>query len=252
MQGAFLGIDLAWSARNPSGVAALYLQDGRASLAEMPALAHSDDELLAFVARYVDCTPLVVAIDAPLCVPNGAGRRPGDALISKAFGRYGAGAYPANRALLSKYNGGILRGEVLVQHLAAMKVQHMPHLPLQGAVRCAFEVYPHAAMIGLFSLRRALRYKRKPNLSRAEQALAWSQYAACLSTLTVAAPPLDLPEALLAAAWSKAEEDRRDAVLCAYIALHCWWHGETFWHVYGTLEEGYIVAPRLPLSDGAR
>lgn len=252
MRAAFLGIDLAWSARNASSVAALHLRDERAALAETPALARTDDDILAFVARYADCTPLIVAIDAPLCVPNRTGKRLGDALISQTFAKYGAGAHPANRTLLSKYNGGVLRGEALLERLAALNVPHTPHFFARSAVRCAFEVYPHAAMIGLFALRRALRYKRKPRLSRAEQESAWRQYAAHLDALRDATPPLDLPERLLRAPWSKAEEDKRDAVLCAYVALHYWWHGATFWQVYGTLEAGYIVAPRLALSDGAR
>ncbi|MCS6872163.1 MAG: DUF429 domain-containing protein, partial [Anaerolineae bacterium] len=197
-------------------------------------------------------TPLVVAVDAPLCVPNLTGKRLGDALVSKAFSKYSAGAHPANRTLLSKYNNGIPRGEALIERLATLHVQHTPFLSAQQAVRCAFEVYPHAAMIGLFGLTRALRYKRKPKLSRTAQEAAWRQYAACLSGLAQVTPPLDLPEALLQAVWSKAEEDKRDAVLCAYIALHYWWHGSAFWEVYGTLDEGYIVAPRLAFGDSAR
>ncbi|PJF36547.1 MAG: DUF429 domain-containing protein [Candidatus Thermofonsia Clade 1 bacterium] len=252
MRAAFLGIDLAWSARNASGVAALSLSEGRARLAEAPRLARTDAEIGAFVARYADCKPLLVAIDAPLCVPNVAGRRLGDALISKAFARHGAGAHPANRMLLGKYNGGILRGEALLAQLAALGIQHTPYLEPGQDVRCAFEVYPHAAMVGLFRLARALRYKRKRGLPRAEQETAWQAYGQHLRQLAAAIPPLDLPEALLQVPWRKAEEDQRDALLCAYIGLHYWWHGAAFWQVYGTLESGYIVAPRLTFSDSAR
>ncbi len=247
MQAAFLGIDLAWSARNASGLAALTLdrQTGRAYLTEPPSYLRTDAEILAFVARYAHHTPLIVAIDAPLCVPNTAGKRLGDALISKAFAKYGAGAHPANRTLLGKYNSGVLRGEWLIAGFAALDIQHTPHFEAQQAVRCAFEAYPHAAMVGLFRLPRALRYKRKQGLSKAAQESAWQTYAAQLRTLGQAVPPLDLPDDLLDGAWRKAEEDKRDALLCAYIALHYWWHAAAFWQVYGTLAEGYIVAPRL-------
>ncbi len=245
MQAAFLGIDLAWSARNASGLAALHLVNGRAVLAEAPCLARTDVELMAFVRRYAAHTPLIVAIDAPLCVPNQTGKRLGDALISKAFGKYGAGAHPANRTLLGKYNGGVLRGEWLIAQLATLEIQHTPHIAARPDGQFAFEAYPHAAMIGLFRLPRALRYKRKQGLSRAAQESAWQTYAAQLRTLHQAVPPLDLPDALLRVAWCKAEEDKRDALLCAYIALHYWWHADAFWQVYGTLAEGYIVAPRL-------
>ncbi len=247
MKAAFLGIDLAWSARNASGLAALTLdrQTERAHLAEMPSHVRTDAEILAFVARYADHMPLIVAIDAPLCVPNSTGKRLGDALISKAFGKYGAGAHPANRTLLGKYNGGVLRGEWLIAGLAALDIQHAPHITAGCDGRFAFEAYPHAAMIGLFHLPRALRYKRKHGLSKTAQESAWQAYAAQLRALRQAVPPLDLPDALLEGTWRKAEEDKRDAVLCAYIALHYWWHADAFWQVYGTLAEGYIVAPRL-------
>lgn len=245
MQAAFLGIDLAWSARNASGLAALHLVNGRAVLAESPCLARTDAELMAFVRRYAAHTTLIVAIDAPLCVPNSAGKRLGDALISRAFGKYGAGAHPANRTLLGKYNGGVLRGEWLIAQLAALAIQHTPHITARPEGRFAFEVYPHAAMIGLFRLPRALRYKRKQGLSKAAQEAAWQQYAQHLRALANAVPPLDLPDDLLRGAWRKAEEDKRDALLCAYLALHHWWHADAFWQVYGTLAEGYIVAPRL-------
>lgn len=245
MQAIFLGIDLAWSARNVSGLAALSLRDGCVQLAESPCLARTDAEIVAFVQQYADSLPLIVAIDAPLHVPNVTGKRLGDTLISKAFGRYGAGAHPANRTLLSKYNNGVLRGEQLIAQLATLNIVHTPYPASQQAARCAFEVYPHAAMVGLFRLTRALRYKRKRGLSRADQESAWQQYASHLRALAVATPPLKVPESLLEVAWCKAEEDKRDALLCAYIALHYWWHGSAFWQVYGTPEAGYIVAPRL-------
>ena len=41
-----------------------------------------------------------VAIDAPLVVPNATGQRPVDRLVTRQYGRFHAGAYPANRRLL--------------------------------------------------------------------------------------------------------------------------------------------------------
>ena len=61
----------------------------------------TDDEIAAFVQRWDRVGPgdgLVAAVDAPLVVPNLTGRRPCEAQVSAAFGRFFAGAYPANRA----------------------------------------------------------------------------------------------------------------------------------------------------------
>lgn len=242
MTPTFIGIDLAWSRRNPSGIAALRLVD-RALRLDQATLVNTDAEILAFVAAYVQSDTLLVALDAPTCVPNAVGRRACDAEVSAAFGTIGAGALPANRGLLLRY-GEDIRGETLVNHLAKFGIRHDPCLAAGQAVKQAFEVYPHPAIVRLFGLPRALRYKRKPNQTRSEQRTAWLAYAAGLRNLRDADPALLLSADVLDAAWSKANEDIRDAILCAYVAAHYWWHGMRFWQVYGSAEGGHIVAPR--------
>ena len=70
----FVGVDLAWGQRKPTGLAVLD-EDGR--LVHVSA-AGTDDEIVAALAPYVegDC---LVAIDAPLIVPNATGNRPAEA-----------------------------------------------------------------------------------------------------------------------------------------------------------------------------
>lgn len=242
MTTTFIGIDLAWSRRNASGVAALRLTENTLCL-DQASLLSRDGEILAFVAAYLPSATLLVAMDAPTCVPNATGRRACDAEVSAAFGAIGAGALPANRTLLLRY-GEDIRGETLVNDFAQLGIRHDPHLEQKQPTQQAFEVYPHPAMIRLFGLARALRYKRKPHQPRSEQQTAWLAYAAGLRNLSAADPALVLSAQVLDAAWSKANEDIRDAILCAYIAAHYWWHGMNFWQVYGSAEGGHIVAPR--------
>ena len=91
----FVGIDLAWSPRNPSGGAVLSA-DGRV-LASTSALG-GDNEVLDFVAEALPRnSPGLVAIDAPLSVPNETGARPCDRQVASIFSRYDAAPYPANR-----------------------------------------------------------------------------------------------------------------------------------------------------------
>ena len=92
-----LGIDLAWGERARTGLAAL---DPSGVLVASTSVV-TDDEIAAFVQRWARVGPgdgLVAAVDAPLVVPNLTGRRPCEAQVSAAFGRFFAGAYPANRA----------------------------------------------------------------------------------------------------------------------------------------------------------
>ncbi|MFA6299687.1 MAG: DUF429 domain-containing protein, partial [Nocardioides sp.] len=87
----YVGIDLAWGERQPTGVAVL---DDDARLMSIAAV-RSDEEIAAALAPYVS-DPCLVAIDAPLIVTNPTGSRAAEQLLSKDFRRFEAGAHPSN------------------------------------------------------------------------------------------------------------------------------------------------------------
>jgi predicted RNase H-like nuclease len=66
----FIGLDLAWAGKHPSGLAAL--DEGGSVVGE--SLGTSDDEIAAFIGEH-DHGGAVLAIDAPLVVDNPTGRR---------------------------------------------------------------------------------------------------------------------------------------------------------------------------------
>ena len=86
----FVGVDLAWGERKPTGLAVL--DDGGRRV--HVSAAGGDEEIRAALAPYVegDC---VVAIDAPLIVRNATGNRPAEAALNQDFARFDAGAHPA-------------------------------------------------------------------------------------------------------------------------------------------------------------
>lgn len=47
----------------------------------------------------------------------------------------------------------------------------------------------------------------------------------------------------------KRYEDTLDAILCAYLAWHCWRWGEERNEMIGTMEHGYIVVPKATPQD---
>src|SRR5437868_246951 len=96
----FIGIDLAWSPRNLTGAAVLRGDAGGADLIDHGLLG-DDAAISAYIAQHAGEGPAIVAVDAPLWVPNETGRRPGEAEIGRAFARYQAGAHPANRSRLA-------------------------------------------------------------------------------------------------------------------------------------------------------
>jgi predicted RNase H-like nuclease len=248
----FIGIDLAWSSRNPTGLAAFYWNGEAATLLE-PLPAHplySDAEITAYIRKSAARGSVVVAIDAPLTVPNQSGRRPGEIELNAVFARFHAGAHPANRQRLASYNGGTVRGEELLRQLAKLDIRHDATIIQRQPTRQAFEVYPHPAMVVLFGLDRVLKYKAKPGIAHAQRLKAFRDYQRHLHNLRTGIPPMILPTELLAEAHLnkrgralKAYEDQLDAVFCAYLGLYYWWWGTARCRIFGDAAQGYIIAP---------
>ena len=103
----FVGIDLAWSDGNTSAAVALALEGDEGRLIAWEDDLGGDDEVYTFVREAVGEGPGLVAVDAPLLVPNEEGARPCDLEVSREFRRDEAGGYPANRRRL----GCKVRGE---------------------------------------------------------------------------------------------------------------------------------------------
>lgn len=243
----FVGIDLAWSARNRSG-GAVIRGDERGGAFVHARLLGGDEQILEYIDTHADTGPCIVGVDAPLWVPNETGRRLGEAEIGAAFGRYQAGAHPANRARLAK--DGVVRGEALVAALEARGFAHAPMIEVGTPVRQVIEVFPHPAMVAIFGLPRTLKYKIKANRSREFLNQEWKRYQQYLLDLCEGDPPLhgheailDQPVALLKGRGLKDYEDQIDALFCAYICMYGFRWGAARCRVFGTVESGYIFTP---------
>jgi len=245
----FIGIDLAWGARNPTGGAILRNQQLVAATGDLP----DDDAILGFIATHLQPEEgAVIAIDAPLRVPNLTGARPCDQALSAEWRRYEAGALPANRRLLAV--NGVVRGEALVATLATMYgFRETAPIPQQTAGRFVAEVFPHPAHVALFGLAKTLKYKARSNRTQADRYAAFHHYQAALVTLYTAEPPLHGADELLAIDVTqltgrrlKEYEDTLDALTCAYVAAYLWHHGPNRGRVYGDVANGHILTPLPP------
>jgi predicted RNase H-like nuclease len=233
----FVGVDLAWGQRNPTGVAVL----DEAGVLQHVGAAGADDDVLAQLGPYTD-GPCVVAIDAPLVVTNPAGTRPCETALNRDFRRFDAGAHPANTGLAWFADGG--RGAGLCR---ALDLDLDPRSP---SPRRALEVYPHAAAVVLFGLDRTLKYKHKQGRDFAGLQSELSRLVGLIETL----PELDLrshPDwrrltAAVRTATRKSElrraEDPIDAVLCGYVARFATEHPDEV-TIYGESATGCIVTP---------
>jgi predicted RNase H-like nuclease/ppGpp synthetase/RelA/SpoT-type nucleotidyltranferase len=244
----YVGVDLAWGERKPSGVAVL---DADGALVHVS--AQSDDaSILAALAPYT-AGPCLVAIDAPLVVANASGNRPAEAALNRDFARFDAGAHPVNTG----------RAEFADRPRGSRLAEAMGLLVEPGAGgggdqdRRAVEVYPHAATVALFRLGRTLKYKNKPGRSLEAMQQELLVLVRLLEGLADGSPPmrlrphepwLQLTDQVRSAA-RKSElrraEDQVDAVVCAYVALFAD-RRPALTTTYGDRVNGFIVTPTLP------
>ena len=251
----YVGVDLAWGERKPTGLAVL---DAAGRLVHVSA-AVTDDEIVAALRPFT-AGACLVAIDAPLIVVNATGNRPAEAALNRDFARFDAGAHPAN---LGKAEfSGQPRGARLAGLLG------LDLNPRSGRTRRAIEVYPHPATIALFRLGRTLKYKNRTGRDLESLRDQLLTLVALMEGLRTAEPALVLDAPVGAGAWAalreaaesarrKSElrvvEDQVDAVLCAYIGRFATLRPEDT-TTYGDGETGYIVTPTLPpdLAPDAR
>lgn len=243
----FVGIDLAWSSKNQTGIAVIEGDAKKAAL-RFAGTALADDEIMESVEKAVLDNDAFVAVDAPLIVPNNDGRRPAEELVGRLFRKYNAGAHPANRKRLSEWTGTV-RGEDIADLLSKHGFEHSPYISRHEKSRKFFEVYPHPSMVVLFNLSTVIPYKNKPNRDYKSRWKAFENYQDCLKQLKTATPQLHLPKELvgknirkLKGGALKEYEDTLDAVFCAYIAYYAWCHPEKC-EVLGTMKDGYILTP---------
>jgi len=244
---SFIGIDLAWAPKHPSGLAVLEPRGPRLHVQALETRL-GDEEIVSFVRGHL--SPLtIVLVDAPLVIPNLTGMRACDRETHHRFGRRQAGAYPANRGNMGRYNGGTPRGAALLARLVALgfKAGPLPD-PHVGRGLYLFECYPHPAQVVLFGLPVTLKYK----LKRQGYGVARREFRRYLGLVrALRAPELALDRELLqsldvARAVGRAYkdcEDRLDALFCAYLAALV---PQGRLEMLGTPEEGSIVVPREP------
>jgi len=234
----YVGVDLAWGQRSPTGVAAI---DAAGRLCHV-GVARDDDDVLAQLRPYVadDC---VVAVDAPLVVRNPSGNRPCESALNRDFRRFDAGAHPANTGLAWFADGG--RGSRLCAQL------DLDLDPRSDARRKALEVYPHAASVVLFDLPKTLKYKQKQGRDITQlksELLRLMGFIEGLDVIVTSSSGWAALRTGVESATSKAQlrraEDPIDAVLCAYIARYAAQRPSDV-TVYGDADTGCIVTPSL-------
>ena len=245
--GVVLGIDAAWTAHQPSGVA-LVQRKGRHW--QCRALAPSYDSFLGFAsgqpqdpatkARGSEPDPKAllqasqqltgqpvscVSVDMPLATTPITGRRAADNAVSSRFGPRGCAVHSPS----AQRPGAIadrLRGNLATLGCVLHTTSANRELP------ALIEVYPHVALLALlereyrvpYKVSRSLQYWRSEQLSPAERITRLLQeFRAIRAGLDqhIAAIPLMIPEAseVKTLASLKPIEDMLDALVCAWMGI---------------------------------
>ncbi|MBD2541799.1 DUF429 domain-containing protein [Coleofasciculus sp. FACHB-SPT36] len=249
----FLGIDLGWRSQ-PSGLCCLAWEDGQLHLLDLDRL-ETIEEILNWIDTWAPAAePAMIAVDAPTLIPNTTGTRLPDKLTHKYFGRYHAGCYPANRGLPFAQ-----RTVGFGLSLESRGFAHAPTIEPQQPGRYQIEVFPHPAIVNLFSLERILKYKKGKLAERQIELIKLRQYI--VNSLPNLTPKLDVSSASSSLrplrlggsflleipstlATFKALEDKLDSLICAYVGAHWWYWGLERNLVLGDDTTGYIVVPK--------
>jgi predicted RNase H-like nuclease/ppGpp synthetase/RelA/SpoT-type nucleotidyltranferase len=227
----YLGIDLAWGEKNPTGIAVL---DDSCRLLRLSAVT-TDAAIEATVAAYADGR-VIAGIDSPLVVTNPTGSRPAEQALSADFRKFHAGTHPSNTGKPEFAHG--TRGARVAERLGL--VVH----------ETALEVYPHAALVALFDLDGILTYKDKrgrdlPHL-RSELLRLMGLVESLVTTDQTWANLRAAVEGATRKSDLRVAEDQVDAVVCAYVAWYADRHPDRV-TAYGDEETGIIVTPSLGL-----
>ncbi|WP_284251917.1 DUF429 domain-containing protein [Litorihabitans aurantiacus] len=270
----YAGIDLAWSARNVSGIAVV---DGAGRLLDSGAVT-SDDDVAAWLAPHAGHLA-VVALDAPLVVANATGSRPVERELTRAFRHVDAGTYPSNRANpLFDPPRALTLAQRFGWRPTAQRPQPAPLEPTgpgslersrgtgtdapapttDPGLAVAVETYPHPAMVALFGLDRVIPYKPRPSRTLADRLVALDTLMTHLEAVAALALPGHDRWTALREAHARATravdlkrlEDELDGIFCAHVAW-LWGTGSTALVAWGDDVEGFIVAPPGPVAPGS-
>jgi predicted RNase H-like nuclease len=233
-----LGIDAAWTEREPSGIALVAddgtgwgLVDAAASYDGFlmpsggePIVRHRGSipdvrRIISAVELKTGSMPDLVAIDMPLSSMPIVGRRGPDNLISSLYGARGGGTHSPSALRPGQISDGLrVEFDAAGYPLAVAKL----------TTRDLIEVYPHPALIELASAERRLPYKHSkigkywrqetPAVRRQKLLEVWARIVDLLDgQVQGTKAALLLPAADARGHQMKAFEDKLDAVVCAWV-----------------------------------
>jgi len=227
----FIGVDLGWYGK-PSGLACIILDGALLRLRSLKRL-EAANEIVEWISAEAGSGSAVVAVDAPLVIPNATGIRPAEHELNGDFRRFHAGCHAAN--LGRPFAANVL---AFSRRLEELGFEHGANMTSRQDGRFQIEVHPHAATVSLFGLDRIVKYKRGTREARAKELRRLRKLVLSLELTGMRLPAIPKAGNL------KPVEDQIDAVICAFVAARWWQWTRERNTLYGAQDSGYIVVPR--------
>lgn len=240
----FIGIDLAWTYKNESGICVI---DESGDVLVLESAVFSDENLVNIIKTYSG-EKLHIAIDAPLVVNNETGSRQAERdLQSGRIHGHRLFAFNSNRTFMKKAYKGI-RGEVL----SNLIIEHLPNISIgmNGQDSSIVETFPTGIVSGLFPDIFPVKYKRKKGMTFEEtvgQMKLMTERIGLFEQQNIISgfsDKLIVDETTITRIHHKHLEDKLDAVLCA-LGLYLIHEKLAEPRKFGTDEEGFILIPEL-------
>lgn len=240
----FIGIDLAWTYKNESGICVM---DESGEVLILESAVFSDEEIVNIIKTYSD-EKLHIAIDAPLVVNNETGSRQAERDLQRGrINGHRLFAFNSNRTFLTKTFKSI-RGEVL----SKLITEHLPNISIgmyeEGS--SIIETFPTGIVSGLFPDIFPVRYKRKKGMTFEEtvgQMVLLIDRIAMFEEQNIIkgfSEKLLVDETTITRKFHKHLEDKLDAMLCA-LGLYMIHKKLAAPRKFGTDKDGFILIPEL-------
>ena len=231
----FIGIDLAWTTKNETGICVL---DDGGNILHLSAEVYSNDEIIEIIQEFYQY-PTFVAIDAPIVVPNETGSRPAEsALACDLIHNHRIRAFHCSRSYLTKHYGGI-RAEEIAQRLISdmnFKIGYF-----QGE-DCVVETLPTGIIAGLFPEHAPFKYKIKKGVTTQLAGEELIRLASLFEENGLLNELAINSQLKYSKNLHKHLEDQIDAFLCAFMGYRLQYKG-TKVLIYGDYSNGFILLP---------
>lgn len=237
----FIGIDLAWTYKNETGLCVL---DACGRVEYLDSKVYSNKEIVDLIKQH-HTDSLTIAVDAPLIVPNEGGSRGAEGEMMRArINGHRISAFNSNRNYFTKVFGEI-RGETLL-HMIQSEIPNI-QIGVDRVKSNIIETFPTGIVNGLFPEIAPIKYKIKPKIKFDETKSEMERLFTRFDRLEheekmISGLMLRINDEVTTKKGHKHLEDKVDAFLCAY-GMYLIYEGFASEAMFGSVDKGFIVIP---------